>query len=152
VSTSASAPVPQGDYLAAARHENLIYTAGMTPREHGRLVAVGIVGADITVAQAQTAARLAVSNALDAAESLLKTGEVIQQCLHLTVYVASVTAFTEHSRVADAASRIVRERLGASAVGPRAAVGVASLPGGAPIEVEVVATVQRAALARRTDG
>jgi enamine deaminase RidA (YjgF/YER057c/UK114 family) len=142
----ATAPVPQGDYRAAARHGNLIYTAGMTPREYGRLVTIGTVGAEITVGQAQTAASLAVSNALDAAESLLETGEIIGQCLHLTVYVASVNAFTEHSRVADAASGVIRERLGASAVGPRAAVGVASLPSGAPVEVEVVATVQGAAL------
>lgn len=129
--------MPQGDYRSAVRHETVIYTARMTPRDNGELIDIGVVGANIDVDRARSAARHAATNAAFAAESGLLPGEAIAQVLRMTVFVASVPTFTEHSRVADAASEVLRGRYGDEALGARTAVGVACLPGGAPVEIEL---------------
>ncbi|AWT55027.1 RidA family protein [Mycolicibacterium smegmatis] len=137
-----TSPVPQGDYRPAVRHGTVIYTAGMTPRSDGDLVYVGVVGDSIDVDRARTAARHAATNAAFAAESCLFASEAIAQVLRMIVFVASTPTFTEHSRVADAASEVLRERYGEEALGARTAVGVACLPGGAPVEIELTAAVR----------
>jgi enamine deaminase RidA (YjgF/YER057c/UK114 family) len=119
----------------------VIYTAGMTPRKDGELIDVGTVGADVDVNRARAAARQAITNALAAVESCLTPNEIITQFLRTTVFIASAPTFTEHSWVADAASEVLRQRYGENALGPRTAVGVACLPGGAPLEIELTAAV-----------
>lgn len=133
-------PVPQGDYVAARRHGGLIYTAGMTPREDGRMMYHGPVRTGEVEAQRE-AVILACANALRAAEATLSGQEEIAAILTLTVYVAAEAGFTEHSRVADFASAFLRERMGARGICSRCAVGVASLPGNAPVEIQLVAAV-----------
>lgn len=141
MSAPSSIPTPQGDYRPAARIGSVIYTAGMTPRKNGQLIDVGTVGVDIDVDRARVAARQAITNALTAADSCLTRGEIIIRFLRMTVFIASAPTFTEHSRVADAASEVLRQRHGENALGARTAVGVASLPGRAPVEIELIAAV-----------
>ncbi|TYQ09724.1 UNVERIFIED_ORG: enamine deaminase RidA (YjgF/YER057c/UK114 family) [Gordonia westfalica J30] len=136
-------PAAQGDYLTAVRHETVIFTAGMTPRLDGVLTTTGIFGRDLTVSAGREPAKQAASNALAAATSALAAGEEIDRCVRLTVYVAATRSFTEHSRIADFASQRIREELGEEAIGVRTTIGVASLPGGAPIEIELTASVLR---------
>lgn len=133
-------PVPQGDYIAAKRHGGLIFTAGMTPRRNGELLYVGPVRRD-TVDRQRDAVVLACANALRAAEATLSPGERIAAIVTMTVFVAAEDGFTEHSKVADFASAYLRARLGDRGICSRAAIGVASLPGGAPVEIQVVAAV-----------
>ncbi|UGU29930.1 MULTISPECIES: RidA family protein [Mycolicibacterium] len=135
-------PVPQGDYRPATRLGTVIYTAGMTPRRDGELIDVGVVGANVDLDRARVAARQAAANAVVAAESCLFTGEAIAQVLRMSVFIASAPTFAEHSLVADAASEILRKRYGERGLGARTAVGVACLPGGAPVEVELTAGVR----------
>ena len=108
-------PVPQGDYVPARRSGKLIVTAGMTP--------------------------LACSNALTAARSVLDDGEAFDAILAMTVYVAAEDGFVAHSRLADFASAFLRQELGPVGACARAAVGVATLPGGAPVEIQLTAAV-----------
>jgi len=150
VSTAAPVPLPQGDYRPATRHGTVIYTAGMTPRRNGELVEVGTVGVDLDVDRARSAARQAIVNAVAAVESCLDPGEVIAQFLRTTVFIAAAPTFTEHSKVADAVSEVLRQRHGENALGARTAVGVACLPGGAPIEIELTAAVRTGGVARST--
>lgn len=131
-------PVPQGDYVAARRHGDMIYTAGMTPRDNGRMMYSGPVRAG-RIEDQREAARLACANALRAAEGRLSHGEEIAAVLSMTVYVAAEQGFGEHSKVADFASAYLRDRLGDRGVCSRCAVGVASLPGNAPVEIQLVA-------------
>lgn len=131
-------PTPRGDYRAAVVHDGVVYTAGMTPRRDGRLTVAGVVGADVTPAQARSAARLAAANALAAASAALPDGARLR-CLTMTVYVACTAGFTELSAVADGASEEVRTRFGEQALPARSAIGVLALPSGAPVEVELVA-------------
>jgi len=123
-------------------HEGVAYTAGMTPRRQGELVVSGIVGRDLDVAAARSAAALAAGNALTAVVEAVGDVSAIVRCLKMTVFIAAVEGFTEHSAVADGASAVLREQLGERGAVARSAIGVATLPSGAPVEVELVAAVR----------
>lgn len=134
-------PISQGDYAPATRHGNLVFTSGMTPRKDGVLLFTGPVRAAEPVETYRSGVVLACSNALLAARSLLAEGEEIAAVLSLTVYIAAEEGFSAHSRLADFASQFLKSELGASGVGSRAAVGVATLPGNAPVEIQLIAAV-----------
>lgn len=135
-------PVPQGNYRAAVRHADVIRTSGMTPRKNGELLYSGKILAGDPPAIHRPAVELATINALAAARSCLTPGEEIAAILQLTVFLNTGPGFARHSAVADYASDILMKTLGPSAIGSRAAVGVASLPGGAPVEVTLVAAAR----------
>lgn len=139
--STAPQPVPQGDYLPARRHRDLIFTSGMTPREAGVLKHHGPISATAPLEDHAEAVRLACRNALTAARAALADGEVISAILSMTVYIAAEPGFTAHSRLADFASAYLRAELGEAGIGSRAAVGVATLPGNAAIEISLVAAV-----------
>jgi enamine deaminase RidA (YjgF/YER057c/UK114 family) len=142
--TSASnhgGPIPQGQYVPATRHGNLIFTAGMTPRKSGVLILTGPVRTSDAPEVYKEAVNVACSNALFAARSLLADGEKITTILSLTVYIAAESGFTAHSRLADFASQFLYSELGERGIGSRAAVGVATLPGNAPVEVQIIAAI-----------
>lgn len=134
-------PVPQGDYVPARRHGGLIFTAGMTPRRDGVLIQRGPVGKDDPPEAWHDAVTLACGNALIAARAMLAEGEEIAAVLNVTVYVAAEHGFTSHSRLADSASRFLAAELGAAGRSARTAVGVATLPGDAPVEIQLVVAV-----------
>lgn len=137
-------PVAQGAYVLARRHENTIHTAGMTPRENGVLKFSGKVQTDADIGSLADAVLLATRNAVDAASSVLGGSERIGQLLHTVVYIACEPGFTRHSAVADLASHYLRERFGDAGVSARTAVGVACLPGDAPVEIQLVLTATEA--------
>lgn len=134
-------PRPQGRYAPAVVHGGIAYSAGMTPRVDGELVARGTVGGDVSPDQARELAGLAARNALSAIADAVGGMENIAQVLRLTVYVAAADTFTAHSSVADGASGTLWEWLGERGTAARSAVGVAGLPSGAPVEVELTAAV-----------
>lgn len=135
-------PTPQGKYVAATSTDALVMTAGMTPRVDGALRHVGRVGQEVSLQDARVAAGIAVSNALAAVAAEVGSLDGIARALRLTVFVNAAEGFTRHSVVADGASDRLVEVLGDRGVVVRTAVGVASLPGGACLEVEL--TCQRA--------
>ncbi len=136
-----SNPIPQGNYLPASRYGNLIYTAGMTPRKNGVLIQSGKVSTSQPISTYKTAIEQAVANALIAAKNTLSEGERLEQILSITVYINAEETFTAHSSLADYASEYLYEELGSIGIGSRAAIGVASLPGNAPVEIQLVAAV-----------
>ena len=123
-------PIPQGKYKPAVRHGGLIFTAGMTPRKNGVLLMSGKITPDRPLEDYREAVIQAAFNALTAARNTLKEGERIVQILSLTVYLNASP---------DIASNWLYEQLGEAGVGPRAAIGVATLPGNAPVEIQLVA-------------
>ncbi len=136
-----AAPAPRGDYVAAVVHDGLAVSSGMTPRAGGELTVRGLVGSDVPLDQAREAAGLAALNALAAvAEAAGGTANILR-CLRMTVFVACADGFTDLSPVADGASAALRRHLGDEALPARSAIGVRSLPGGAPVEVELTAVV-----------
>ncbi|RFU70280.1 RidA family protein [Peribacillus saganii] len=134
-------PLPQGKYIPAVRFENLIYTAGMTPRNNGVLIQSGKVSAEQPVDTYKAAVRQAVTNALTAARNTLLEQEQLAQILSLTVYINAEEGFQAHSSLADFASEYLYEELGNAGIGSRAAIGAASLPGNAPVEIQLIAAV-----------
>ena len=132
-------PIPQGNYAPATRGGNFIYTAGMTPRRNGELILTGKVKMSEPVEIYKEAIRQAAANALTAAVNMLKEKECIGQILSLTVYVNAEEGYTAHARLANLASEYLYEELGEAGIGSRVAVGVASLPGDAPVEIRLVA-------------
>ncbi|MVA25062.1 RidA family protein (plasmid) [Agrobacterium vitis] len=140
-STTDGLPIPQGLYVPAVRCGHMIFTAGMTPRQNGILQFQGIIEANADPATHAEAVILSCSNALAAAEAQLVAGEKLAAIVSLTVYIATVPGFMAHSKLADYASQFLKDRLGEAAIGCRAAIGVASLPGNAPVEIQLIASV-----------
>lgn len=136
------APAPHGTYRPAVTAGSLVVTAGMTPRVDGRLVVQGLVGGDLDVETANRAAHLAARNALAALVAEAGGPENVQTCVRMTVFVACVDGFTDLSAVADGASRAVHEHLPDAGLPVRSAVGVRALPGGSPVEVELMAVLR----------
>ncbi|HEY1774722.1 MAG TPA: Atu1372/SO_1960 family protein [Solirubrobacteraceae bacterium] len=127
---------PLGAYVPAVTIGSMVFVSGHTGRTATSPGARGEVGADVTFRQAQDSARQAAANVLAAAERLVgrhRLGSLIQ----MRGYLRAARDFTDHSAVMDAASEIMTDALGGDGHA-RAIVGVASLPGGAVIEIEAV--------------
>lgn len=135
-------PIPQGRYVPAVRHADLIYTSGMTPRVDGKLQYVGKVRASDPLEKHRSAVALAATNALIAIEGLLSDGEAVGMVLQLNVFINAEDGFVKHAALANFASDQIADRLGGSCIGSRAAIGVATLPGDAPVEITMVAAVK----------
>lgn len=138
----ATNPIPQGKYKPAVRYGNFIYTAGMTPRKDGVLLMAEKVSAAKPTEYYYDAAVQAAYNALTAAKNCLAEGEKITQILSLTVYINAEPDYLTHAKIGDIVSGWLFEQLGNAGIGARAAVGVATLPGNAPVEVQIVAAAE----------
>ncbi len=116
-------------------------TAGMTPRVDGTLAITGRVGDAVDLEEARRGAAIAASNALSAVADAVGGLDHVVGLARLTVYVHAASGFTKHTAVADAATDALVAHLGERGRCARSAVGVASLPGDAPVEVELTAHV-----------
>jgi enamine deaminase RidA (YjgF/YER057c/UK114 family) len=134
-------PIPQGKYLPAVRHEELVYTSGMTPRKAGNLLYSGKISAVDPIESYRDAVRLATFIALTAAEACLNKGERLSLILQLSIFLNAAENFTAHAKIADYASELLIENLGENCIGSRVAVGVASLPANAPVEITIIGKV-----------
>ena len=128
---------PMADYATVTVHGGIVYTAGMTPRTADGMAHPGTVGGDVSAEQARSAAAIAAERALDAIAQRVPDTRITP--LQMTVYIAAAPGFPGLSTVADGASAAVSARTGS--VPARAAVGVAQLPGRAPVEVTLIAAV-----------
>ena len=88
------------------------------------------------------AVRQAADNALTAARNQLAEGERIVRVLSMTVYVNAEEGFTSHAKIADFASDYLSEELGDASPMARVSIGVASLPGNAPVEIQLVCSLE----------
>ena len=140
--TLPSAPTPLALYKPAVRSGNLIYVSGQINLAQGALTARGKVGGDVSIEQAQQAARVAVLNALAAAQSVVGSLDRVEKVVRLTGYVASAADFTDQPKVVNGASELLRDLFGDAGVGARSAVGLSELPLGAPVEIELILEVR----------
>ncbi|MFC7625727.1 RidA family protein [Microlunatus sp. GCM10028923] len=136
-------PVPAAlaAYLPAVRTGELIFTAGQLPLVDGALSVVGRVGAEVTEEQAYDGARQAALNGIAAAAEAAGGLDRIAAVIKVVVYVAGVPEFTGQPKVANGASELIGAVFGDAGRHARSAVGVASLPLNAPVEVELVVRV-----------
>ncbi len=132
---------PVGAYLPAVRSGSLVYTAGQLPLVDGSLAATGKVGAQVSVDVAAELARQCGLNALAAVDALVGIDTVVR-VVKVTGFVASAPGFTQQPAVLDGASELLGEVFGPLGGHARSAVGVAELPRGAPVEVEIIVEVR----------
>lgn len=131
---------PVAAYVPAVRTGNQVWTSGQLPFVDGQLAATGKVGAEVTAEDAEQYARAAALNALAAVDALVGIDNVTR-VLKVVGYVASAEGFTGQPAVINGASNLMGEVFGEAGEHARAAVGVAELPMGAPVEVEVIVEV-----------
>ena len=130
-------PRPAGSYVPAARAGSLLFTAGQLPFKEGALAYGGKVGREVSVEEAQQAARLCAINALAAVEA--EAGlENVRRVVKVTGYVSSAADFNNQPMVLNGASELLGEVFGEKGIHARSAVGVAELPLDAPVEIELV--------------
>src|ERR1700731_3472394 len=132
------APTPFGAYVPAVQTGSLLFLSGMLATSGHTATVVGIVGKDLDVKAGREAAYTAALNVLALTKRQLGSLNRVSRVVRLGVYVAATPEFTEHPKVADAASELLRDIFGEEAVSSRLVFGVASLPLGSPVELEVI--------------
>jgi len=135
-------PVPLGSYVAAARTGSLVFLSGMLPLKSGKLARTGKVGEGLTAEEAAEDARAAALNALSVLRAECGSLDKVVRCVKITGYVASAPGFTEQPRVVNGASDLMAAVFGEAGKHARAAVGVAALPMGSPVEIDFVFEVR----------
>ena len=131
---------PLAAYLPAVQTGNHVYVSGQLPLVEGKLSLTGKLGADVTAEQGTELARTCAVNALAAIEALVGLGRVVK-IVKVTGFVASAEGFTAQPAVINGASNLFGDVFGEQGRHARSAVGVAELPLGAPVEVEVIVEV-----------
>ncbi|WP_329476279.1 RidA family protein [Kribbella sp. NBC_01484] len=136
-------PGPAGAYRSATLDRGLLFTSGQVPLADGQLLAQGKVGQEVEPGVAALCAQAAALNALAAAAEVIDLAEA-RGCVSLRVFVAGTPAFTDYVSVADGASRVIAAAFPDAGLPVRTAVGVVSLPLDAPVEVELILTLDDA--------
>jgi enamine deaminase RidA (YjgF/YER057c/UK114 family) len=135
-------PHPPHDPLdAVVVHRGVARTSGQLPRIAGELVCCGRLGDTVTVEEGARAAAVCALNALAVLEEALGSLDRIERLLTVTGYVASAPDFHGQPAVIDGASRVLFDIFGDAGRHTRSAVGVAALPRGGAVEIEVIAAV-----------
>ena len=127
--------------MPTARAGDLLFTAGQLPFVDGALPATGLVGAEVSAEDANGYARIAALNLLAAVDAAVGLDAVVR-VVKLVGFVASAPGFTGQPGVINGASDLMAEVFGEAGRHARSAVGVASLPLGAPVEVEGILQVR----------
>jgi len=133
-------PAPAGAYVPAVRTGDLVYTAGQVPFVDGTIAATGKVGQEISPEEAKAHARTCALNALAAVHDLVGV-DAITRVVKVVGFVASAEGFTGQPAVINGASELLGEIFGEAGRHARSAVGVAELPLGVPVEVELIVEV-----------
>ena len=133
--------VPLASYVPAVRTGAYVFTSGQLPMVDGQLIATGKVGETVSPEEAQQSARVCALNALAAVRSVVGSLESVVRVVKLVGFVASAPTFSAQPAVVNGASDLIGEVFGDIGAHARSAVGVASLPMDAPVEVEMVVEV-----------
>ena len=129
---------PRWAYVPAVRSGNLIFVSGQIATSDGGIMHPGKLGREVTVEQAQEAARGCAISALAIVAKELGSLDRVARAVKSTVYVASAEGFTDQPTVANGASDLLRDVFGDAGLGARAAIGVFELPLGASVEAEFI--------------
>lgn len=132
------APKPVAAYVPTVQTGNLVFVSGQGPFGTG---VTGKVGADVTVEQAQDAARITCLNGLAQIKAAVGDLGRVTRIVKLTVFVASAPGFGDQPKVANGASELLQEVFGEAGRHARSAVGVAELPFDIPVEIEFTVEV-----------
>ena len=132
------APTPLGAYAESVQTGNLLYLSGVLPVIGHEPKFVGRLGREYNAEQGREAARLATLNVLSVARNHLGSLDKVTRVVKLTTYLAAEGDFFAQPKVADGASELLRDVFGQDRLPVRMVLGVASLPLGVPVVVEVL--------------
>ena len=130
-------PMPVGAYVPWVRAGNLVFLAGQIPMREGKPVVTGKLGAGLTTDGVADAVRAATLSGLAALRAAVGDLDKVTRVVKLTGYVASAPGFTDQAAVLNHASKLLLAVFGEKGRHARVAVGVAELPLGVPIELEM---------------
>ena len=131
-------PEPFGTYVEAVQSGALLFLTGMLPTEGQQARFIGRVGGELDAEAGREAARLAALNALAVARQYLGSLDRVTRIVRLGVMVATSGDVRDHPKIADGASEMLQDVFGKARNPSRLVYGVASLPLGAPVELEVI--------------
>lgn len=131
-------PKPLGAYVEAVQAGNLLFLSATLPTEGGVAKFVGRIGEELSLDDGRSAARLAALNALSLAKQHLGSLDKVARVVRLTVSLATAPGFRDHPKIADAASELLASVFGRDKMSTRMVSGVATLPLGAPVVVEII--------------
>ena len=139
---SLPAPVaPVAAYVPCVRTGNLVYVSGQVPSVDGKPTHLGHLGGDVDLEAGRAAARTCAVNVLAALKAELGELSRVRRVVKVTGFVASTPGFADMPQVVNAASELFGDVFGDAGRHARAAVGVAALPLGVPVEVEAIVEV-----------
>jgi enamine deaminase RidA (YjgF/YER057c/UK114 family) len=134
-------PTPFGSYVEGVKIGNLLYLSGMLPVIDRQPQFIGRVGAELSAEDGRKAAEIACLSALSAIKAHLGSLDKVTAVAKLGVYIATVGDFRDHPKVADGASDLLAKIFGADMLSGRVVLGVASIPLGLPVEIELLVEV-----------
>ena len=131
-------PEPFGIYAEAVQTGNLLFLTGMLPTEGREAKFIGRIGAELDVEAGHTAARFAALNSIAVAKQHLGALDKVKRIVRLGVAVATSGDVRDQPKVADGASELLQDVFGKDKNPSRLVYGVASLPLGVPVELELI--------------
>ncbi len=137
------APTPFGNYVEVLQTGNLLFLSGMLPVVDHKPKYLGRLGKELDVNAGRDAARTAGLSAIAAMKPHLSSLDKVTRIVRLGIFMATSRDFFDQPPVADGASDLFRDIFGPDGVSARLVIGVASLPLGMPIELEVIAEVTK---------
>jgi len=136
------APTPFGTYVETVQTGNLLFLSGMLPVVDHKPKYLGRLGKELDVKTGRDAAYTAALSALAAAKERLGSLDRVMRVVRIGVFIATFGDFFDQPQVADAVSDLFRDVFGNEKIPVRLVIGVASLPLGMPIELEVIFEVK----------
>lgn len=136
------APTPLGAYVEAVQSGSLLFLSGTLPVEGGIPRFLGRIGGELSVEEGRRATRLAGLNALAVAREHLRSLDKVTRVVRLGISLVTTPDFTEHPKVADAASELFVSVFGADKISTRLVFGMATLPVGVCVVLEVILEVR----------
>ena len=134
-------PKPVGNYVPAVQVGNIVYLSGHGPLRPDGAMIEGKVGADMSVEEGYEAARLVGIGLLASLKVQIGSLDKVRRVVKTLGMVNATPDFKDHPRVVNGTSDLFREVFGEKGVGARSAVGMGSLPGQIPVEVEIIIEV-----------
>jgi enamine deaminase RidA (YjgF/YER057c/UK114 family) len=134
-------PRPVGTYVPVTRSGSLAWVSGQIATDQGAVVRPGAVDRDVPLEEAQTIARRATLQAVSALGEALGSIDRIRSALRVGVFVAVSPGFHREHEVANGATQLLVDLLGEAGRPARSTVGVAGLPLGAPVEVDLLVEI-----------
>ncbi|MBB3172681.1 enamine deaminase RidA (YjgF/YER057c/UK114 family) [Endobacter medicaginis] len=129
---------PVANYVAAVSEGSVLVISGQLPLVEGKLLCTGLLGGTVEIDQAVIAARACMINVIAQAKAALGDLGRVRRVLRLGGFIAATAEFTQHATVMNGASDLAVAVFGEAGRHARSTIGVASLPLGAPVEVEAL--------------